>query len=186
MKIAQIAPLWESVPPKLYGGTERIVSYTEEMVRQGHDVTLLQAGILKRWPASGPPALRRFDRNLRWSIVMCHWYSCRSRSSASRQADSISFIPISTFGLPPESPLRDPVLTTLHGRLDLPELVPMYRVCRHAGCVDFKRAAPTLAERQLAGHGITGCRTSTPFILILDPISPISEESVRRNGRITR
>jgi hypothetical protein len=41
MRIAQIAPLHESVPPKLYGGTERVVSYlTEELVRQGHDVTL--------------------------------------------------------------------------------------------------------------------------------------------------
>ena len=45
MKIAQIAPLWESVPPKLYGGTERVVSYmTEELVRQGHDVTLFASG----------------------------------------------------------------------------------------------------------------------------------------------
>ena len=45
MKIAQIAPLWESVPPKLYGGTERVVSYlTEELVRQGHDVTLYASG----------------------------------------------------------------------------------------------------------------------------------------------
>ncbi|MBZ9834956.1 glycosyltransferase, partial [Mesorhizobium sp. CA2] len=45
MKIAQIAPLMESVPPKLYGGTERIVSYlTEELVRRGHDVTLFASG----------------------------------------------------------------------------------------------------------------------------------------------
>ena len=45
MKIAQIAPLAESVPPQLYGGTERIVSYlTEELVRQGHDVTLFASG----------------------------------------------------------------------------------------------------------------------------------------------
>ena len=45
MRIAQIAPLAESVPPKLYGGTERIVSYlTEELVRQGHDVTLFASG----------------------------------------------------------------------------------------------------------------------------------------------
>jgi hypothetical protein len=45
MKIAQVSPLWESVPPKLYGGTERIVSYlTEELVRLGHDVTLLASG----------------------------------------------------------------------------------------------------------------------------------------------
>src|SRR5438094_8077766 len=45
MRIAQIAPLWESVPPKCYGGTERIVSYvTEELVRRGHDVTLFASG----------------------------------------------------------------------------------------------------------------------------------------------
>ncbi len=44
MRIAQVAPLWESVPPKLYGGTERVVSYlTEELVRLGHDVTLFAA-----------------------------------------------------------------------------------------------------------------------------------------------
>jgi hypothetical protein len=45
MRIAQIAPLYERVPPKLYGGTERIVSYlTEELVYQGHDVTLFASG----------------------------------------------------------------------------------------------------------------------------------------------
>ena len=45
MRIAQVAPLWESVPPKLYGGTERVVSYlTEELVRLGHDVTLFASG----------------------------------------------------------------------------------------------------------------------------------------------
>ena len=45
MKIAQIAPLMESVPPRLYGGSERIVSYlTDELVRQGHDVTLFASG----------------------------------------------------------------------------------------------------------------------------------------------
>lgn len=49
MKIAQIAPLFESVPPKFYGGTERVVSYlTEELVLQGHDVTLFASGDLKR------------------------------------------------------------------------------------------------------------------------------------------
>lgn len=45
MRIAQVAPLFESVPPKYYGGTERIVSYlTEELVRQGHEVTLFASG----------------------------------------------------------------------------------------------------------------------------------------------
>ena len=46
LRIAQIAPLYESVPPKLYGGTERIVAYlTEELVRRGHEITLYAAGI---------------------------------------------------------------------------------------------------------------------------------------------
>src|SRR6201988_522013 len=45
MRIAQVSPLYESVPPRLYGGTERVVSYlTEELVRQGHDVTLYASG----------------------------------------------------------------------------------------------------------------------------------------------
>ena len=52
MKIAQVAPLIESVPPRLYGGTERIVSYlTEELVRLGHDVTLFASG-----DSSPPPS----------------------------------------------------------------------------------------------------------------------------------
>ena len=62
MKIAQVAPLWESVPPKLYGGTERIVSYiTEELVRMGHQVTLFASGdsdTAARLEAVCPQALR--------------------------------------------------------------------------------------------------------------------------------
>ena len=51
MRIAQVSPLWESVPPKLYGGTERIVSYlTEELVRQGHEVTLFASVMLRVVP----------------------------------------------------------------------------------------------------------------------------------------
>ena len=62
MKIAQVSPLWESVPPKLYGGTERIVSYlTEELVRLGHDVALLASGdsvTTAKLKAATPEALR--------------------------------------------------------------------------------------------------------------------------------
>ena len=60
MRIAQVAPLWESVPPKLYGGTERVVSYlTEELVRLGHDVTLSQVETRPRRLVSKPSAVRR-------------------------------------------------------------------------------------------------------------------------------
>ena len=55
MKIAQVAPLIESVPPRLYGGTERIVSYlTEELVRLGHDVTLFASGDFTRSVKTNP------------------------------------------------------------------------------------------------------------------------------------
>jgi hypothetical protein len=61
MKIAQVAPLMESVPPRLYGGTERIVSYlTEELVRLGHDVTLFASGDSIPAPSWPPVALVRF------------------------------------------------------------------------------------------------------------------------------
>src|SRR5215470_18510440 len=62
MRIAQVAPLYESVPPQLYGGTERVVSYlTEELVRLGHDVTLFASGdsvTRARLEAACPRALR--------------------------------------------------------------------------------------------------------------------------------
>jgi hypothetical protein len=62
MRIAQVSPLYESVPPKLYGGTERVVSYlTEELVAQPHDVTLFASGdsvTNARLVASSPCALR--------------------------------------------------------------------------------------------------------------------------------
>jgi len=54
MRIAQIAPLYERVPPRLYGGTERVVSYlSQELVRLGHDVTLFASGDSKTFPSNG-------------------------------------------------------------------------------------------------------------------------------------
>ncbi|WP_347243630.1 glycosyltransferase [Thermogutta sp.] len=61
MRIAQIAPLFESVPPQLYGGTERVVSYlTEELVRQGHEVTLFASGGSSHRRNSSPILIVRF------------------------------------------------------------------------------------------------------------------------------
>jgi len=74
MKIAQVSPLWESVPPKLYGGTERIVSYvTEELVRLGHDVTLFASGdstTSAKLISACPEALRL---STGFSIVTLRW-----------------------------------------------------------------------------------------------------------------
>jgi glycosyltransferase involved in cell wall biosynthesis len=131
LRIAQVAPLYESVPPKLYGGTERVVSYlTEELVRRGNEVTLFASGDSKtaaKLYAGYPIALRLaglaqmaanglglhmpmlsqvFERADEFDIIHCHldfWTFAFSRL------------------------VTTPTITTLHGRLDIEELVPIFR-----------------------------------------------------------
>jgi glycosyltransferase involved in cell wall biosynthesis len=128
MRIAQVAPLWESVPPKLYGGTERIVSYvTEELVAMGHDVTLFASGdseTAARLEAICPQALRLntgiFNREA--PLLMLR----EKGLGSARDFDVIhSHLDFTGFPLARRNPV--PVVTTLHGRLDLPELEPVYR-----------------------------------------------------------
>ncbi len=129
MRIAQIAPLWESVPPQLYGGTERIVSYiTEELVRQGHDVTLYASGDSRtaaHLKAACPQSLRLLSGPLNREaplIVM-------TEQALGIDADQYDIIHshLDFLGFPLSRRCQTPVLTTLHGRLDLPELVPVFR-----------------------------------------------------------
>jgi glycosyltransferase involved in cell wall biosynthesis len=128
MRIAQVAPLYESVPPRLYGGTERVVSYlTEELVRQGHDVTLFASGDSTTAARLVAPCRRalRLDRccvdplapqTLLLEMVL-------------REAESFDVVHFHTdhvhFPLSRRMSIRH--VTTLHGRLDLPELGPLYR-----------------------------------------------------------
>ena len=127
MRIAQIAPLTEAVPPKLYGGTERVVSFlTEELVAMGHDVTLFASGdsvTSAKLEAMHPTALR-FDTGLRDAIAP----HALMLEHIARRADDfdvlhchLDYWPFSLF-----SRVSTPFLTTLHGRLDLPELRPLY------------------------------------------------------------
>jgi len=127
MKIAQIAPLAESVPPRLYGGTERVVSYlTEELVRLGHDVTLFASGDSQtsaRLVACAPRALRldpRVKDALPHHLLMIE----RVRSRA-HEFDVLHFH-IEHVHLPLFRPFARKCVTTLHGRLDLPDLPPLY------------------------------------------------------------
>ena len=129
MRIAQVAPLYESVPPKLYGGTERVVSYlTEELVRLGHQVTLFASGD-SRTAATLVPA---------WPEALRLGGTCRDHSAPhvlmieqaaarAHEFDMIHFH-ISELHFPLMRRLpRVAHLTTLHGRLDLAELRPLYR-----------------------------------------------------------
>jgi glycosyltransferase involved in cell wall biosynthesis len=128
MRIAQIAPLTESVPPKLYGGTERVVGFlTDELVAMGHDVTLFASGdstTSAKLAAMHPRALR-FDRGLRDAIAP-HFLMLEQVAMRAQEFDvlhcHLDYWPFSLF-----SRLATPFLTTLHGRLDLPELQPIYR-----------------------------------------------------------
>jgi glycosyltransferase involved in cell wall biosynthesis len=128
MRIAQIAPLAESVPPSGYGGTERIVSYiTEELVKQGHDVTLFASGDSKtdaELVACSERALR-LDPNVKDPLP----YNVLLLENVRQRADDFDIFHFHTDyeHFPLFRELRRPSLVTLHGRLDLPDLVPLYR-----------------------------------------------------------
>ncbi len=127
MRIAQVAPLIESVPPKLYGGTERIVSYlTEELVRQGHEVTLFASGDSKTSAelVSCSPTAIRLSPEIKLELPYYTLMVERIRQMAA-QFDIVHFhTEYLHFPLFRHHAL--PTLTTLHGRLDLPDLKPFY------------------------------------------------------------
>jgi glycosyltransferase involved in cell wall biosynthesis len=128
MRIAQVAPLYESVPPKLYGGTERVVSYlTEEFVRRGHQVTLFASGD-SITTAKLRPACRRALRLEGARVVdpLAH-HLCMVEMVAreSRNFDIVHFH-IDYLHFPVSRRERVPALTTLHGRLDLADVHPLY------------------------------------------------------------
>ncbi|HZO83539.1 MAG TPA: glycosyltransferase family 4 protein [Candidatus Binataceae bacterium] len=141
LRIAQVAPLYESVPPKLYGGTERVVAYlTEELIRRGHDVTLfasgdstapapleavhpmaLRTGGLVSWgPSLHLPMLSEvFDNAQRFDVIHCH---------------------LDYWTFPFGRLVSTPVVTTLHGRLDIAELFGVYRYYSEAPVVSISDA----------------------------------------------
>jgi glycosyltransferase involved in cell wall biosynthesis len=127
MKIAQIAPLAERVPPKFYGGTERIVSYlTEELVRQGHEVTLFASGDSK----TAARLVRCSDMALRLNpAVKDHVpYHVIMVDEVRKRADDFDVLHFHTdlLHFPAVRDFVDRTVTTLHGRLDLPDLKPFY------------------------------------------------------------
>jgi glycosyltransferase involved in cell wall biosynthesis len=143
MKIAQVAPLYEAVPPKFYGGTERVVSFlTEALVELGHDVTLFASGDSRtsaKLEAMWPQALRLSqvgDQNAP------HAYLFEQVYRRVHEFDIIHFhldyLPFSLFGR------QDvPFITTLHGRLDLEELQPVYTIFKDVPVVSISNSQRT-------------------------------------------
>jgi len=141
MKIAQVAPLYESVPPKLYGGTERVVSYlTEALVAEGHDVTLFASGdslTTARLIAACPQSLRLHPNCV--DQMAHHFVMLDEVLRRAGEFDVIHFhIDYMHFAVSRMAGL--PQLTTLHGRLDLPDLVPLYRRFSDMPVVSISRA----------------------------------------------
>ena len=131
MRIAQIAPLYERVPPQLYGGTERIVSYlTEELVQQGHDVTLFASGDSKT-SAKLVPCCKmalRLDPSVKNPLVY-HIIMLEEVRQRIDQFDVLHFH-IDILQAPLIRDIADCTVTTQHGRLDLPDLIPFYGMFR--------------------------------------------------------
>ncbi len=128
MRIAQVAPLYESVPPKYYGGTERIVSYlTEELVRQGHDVTLFASGdsVTAAQLVPACPSSLRLDRSCEDQLAH-HVLMLEHVVQRAAEFDVLHFH-VDYLHFPFSRRQPTPHVTTLHGRLDIPDLVPLYR-----------------------------------------------------------
>src|ERR1041385_3522441 len=127
MRIAQVAPLYESVPPKLYGGTERVVSWlTEELVRLGHEVTLFASGdsmTKARLIAACPESLRLSPDSV--DPVARHMVLLEEVLKLKDEFDLIHFH-IDYLHFPLSARDQYAHVTTLHGRLDIPDLISLY------------------------------------------------------------
>ncbi len=159
MKIAQISPLLESCPPRLYGGTERIVSYlTEELVRQGHDVTLFASGdslTSARLIPFCETALRldpRIKDPVPPHVVML------DRVRALADAFDVLHFHLDVLHYPLIRDFSDRTVTTLHGRLDLPELKHVYSTFSHVPLVsissDQRKPMPPVNWVGKVHHGL--------------------------------
>ncbi len=141
MRIAQVAPLAESVPPTLYGGTERVVSWlTEDLVRQGHQVTLFASADSRTRGELAPvvPRALRLDPRIRDAQP----YNCLLLDRVFARADEFDVIHfhIEMIHYPLFRMMADRIVTTLHGRLDLPDLHPFYRAFPDLPLVSISRA----------------------------------------------
>ena len=159
MRIAQVAPLYERVPPRGYGGTERIVSYlSEELIDQGHDVTLFASGDSLTKGRLIAPCKRslRLDSNCEMPLV----YHVLELDQVFQNAASFDIIHFHNDYLhfPFMRRLGKPHVTTLHGRLDLPDLLPLYEEFCDVPVVSIsnsqRRPLPSVSWQGTVYHGL--------------------------------
>ncbi len=181
MRIAQIAPLHEAVPPLLYGGTERVVSFlTEELVALGHDVTLFASGDSRTSATLAPawPRALRLDPTIR-DTTAPHMLMMEQVRRRAAEFDILHFHvdywPFSLF-----TRQATPFLTTLHGRLDLPEIRPMFDGFPAAALVSIsdsqREGLPGLGYVGTVHHGLPGG--------LLSPVAGVIPSYLAFLGRI--
>jgi glycosyltransferase involved in cell wall biosynthesis len=180
MRIAQISPLYEAMPPKLYGGTERVVSWlTEELVAMGHDVTLFASGDSVTSAKLAPMRERaiRLDPSVKDPIAL-HY---RMLETVYRRKDEfdvlhshIDYFPMSLF-----TRQNVPFVTTLHGRLDVAEFVDIFATFPGAPFVSIsnnqRTPVPHLNWARTVSHGMPAN--------LLTP-QPVKQEYAAFLGRI--
>jgi glycosyltransferase involved in cell wall biosynthesis len=141
MRIAEVSPLYESVPPRMYGGTERVLSFlTEELVRLGHDVTLFASGDSQTSArlVPGSPRSLRLDPDC-FDPLASHFVMLEQVVARAQEFDVIHYH-VDYLHFPFSQRHEAPHLTTLHGRLDIPELQAVYRTWPTAPLVSISDA----------------------------------------------
>ncbi|MBS0525434.1 MAG: glycosyltransferase family 4 protein [Proteobacteria bacterium] len=182
MRIAQVAPLTEAVPPTLYGGTERVISWlTEELVALGHDVTLFASGDSVTSAKLEPmwPRALRLDGTVRDPNAL-NMTTIEKVYRRAREFDLIHFhLDYYPFSL--MSRQATPFLTTLHGRLDLPEHHPTFEVFSDVPIVSIsnaqRRPIPKARWMATVPHGLPAdllqpLPTQPRYLAFLGRISP--------------
>ncbi len=148
VRIAQVAPPLESVPPARYGGTERVVAtLTCELVRRGHDVTLFASGD-SRTPARLVSVVDEAVWHHRppYQDLAPFWSLTLGRVLANMGEFDVVHSHLDHYGLPAARASGPPVVTTLHGRLDLPELAPIFEEFSDVPLVSISNSQRTPVE----------------------------------------
>jgi glycosyltransferase involved in cell wall biosynthesis len=141
LRIAQVSPLYESVPPKLYGGTERVVSYiTEGLVDLGHDVTLFASGDSQTKAKLFPCTTKALRLNPECVDQLAHHYVMLDEVFSHADDFDIIHFHVDYLHFPLSRNAGISQVTTLHGRLDMPDLPPLYRRFPDMPVVSISRA----------------------------------------------
>ena len=141
MRIAQVAPLYESVPPKLYGGTERVVSWlTDELVRLGHDVTLFASGDSLTTAHLVPACKKALRLDSSCVDQLAHHVLMLDQVFSEKENFDLIHFHVDYLHFPFSRQQQTAHVTTLHGRLDLPDLVPLYRHFRDIPVISISDA----------------------------------------------